>query len=286
MKLIAIDLDGTLLGRQDQISRKNATAIKRAQALGVEVAIATGRTYREAVDFCRQAGITAHVISSNGALVHSQAGRKLLAVTIDKQTTAHIVSWLEENRYYYEVSAEGAIWSPEYGRQWLEQEIQQFEQSNPLQDLSQLRSEAGKIYRSIKLVDRYQQILEKNDSYYKVYVFAANAMRVKAGYAKFGDSEDLTVVSSMDHNFELMNRAASKGNGLKTLAETLGISVDRAVAIGDSYNDVSMFEAAGFSVAMGNARADIKKNCNMVTDTNENHGVANAVEHLMQLYYG
>ncbi|HWR42364.1 Cof-type HAD-IIB family hydrolase [Sporomusa sp.] len=286
MKLIAIDLDGTLLGCEDQISRENAAALKRAQTLGIEIAIATGRTYREAVDFCRQIGITTHVISSNGALVHSKAGDRLLAVTLDKQTTAHIVSWLEEQRYYYEVSAEGAIWSPMHGRQWLEQEIQQFEQNNPLEDLSRLRFESGKIYRSINLVDRYQQILEKNDSYYKVYVFAADAMRLKAGYTKFGDSEDLAVVSSMDYNFELMHREASKGNGLKTLAGELGISVDSTAAIGDNYNDVSMFATAGFSVAMGNARADIKANCDMVTDTNENHGVANALDRLMQLHYG
>ncbi len=286
LKLIAIDMDGTLLNSRCQISRENVAAIKQVQTLGIEVVIATGRTYQEVMDLCQQAGIATHVISSNGALVHSQAGRKLASVTLSKQTTSHIVNWLEENQYYYEVSAEGAIWSPQYGRQWLEQEIALYEQNNPLQDLSHLRFEAGLIDRSIKRVDRYRQILEENDIYYKVFVFAADDVRRKAGYAKFGDSKDLTVVSSLDHNFEVMHRDASKGNGLKTLAGTLGIPVQRAVAIGDSYNDVSMLEAAGYSVAMGNARSDIKANCDWVTATNEEHGVAKALERLMKLRRG
>jgi hydroxymethylpyrimidine pyrophosphatase-like HAD family hydrolase len=91
------------------------------------------------------------------------------------------------------------------------------------------------------------------------------------------------MTSSMTNNFELGNKDASKGNALKIVADRLGISLDKAMAIGDNYNDVSMMEIVGFSVAMGTAKEDIKKLCSFVTYGNDKHGVAHAIEKFMSI---
>lgn len=89
------------------------------------------------------------------------------------------------------------------------------------------------------------------------------------------------MVISHEYNFELTNNNASKGNSLEYLADYLGISLNDITAIGDNYNDISMFKKAGISVAMGNAEDDIKNICSHVSLSNDLNGVAHFIHELM-----
>ena len=94
MKLIVSDLDGTLLNSQRQISRENAAALQQAASMGVEIAIATGRSYGNARALCERAGLKPHIISNNGAFVHTDAGERLLAQGVEKKHAREAVRWL------------------------------------------------------------------------------------------------------------------------------------------------------------------------------------------------
>ena len=103
MKLIAIDLDGTLLHSDHKISRENAEAIKFAQNLGIEVSICTGRYYADAKALIDEAGIKTHIISNNGASVCSKDGEFLETFELDSSALKDAVDWLERNDYFYEI---------------------------------------------------------------------------------------------------------------------------------------------------------------------------------------
>ncbi|MDU5414364.1 MAG: HAD-IIB family hydrolase, partial [Clostridium perfringens] len=90
--------------------------------------------------------------------------------------------------------------------------------------------------------------------------------------------EDLEVVSSSPSNFEVMNKGTSKGRAVKVLADILNINREEIMCLGDSENDLSMIEFAGLGVAMGNAEEFLKEKADYITDTNENDGVAKAIE--------
>src|SRR3712207_9057504 len=89
-----------------------------------------------------------------------------------------------------------------------------------------------------------------------------------------------SVVSSLGDNFEIMNKGVSKGRGVQELAEFYGLTKDEVICIGDGENDLSMIEYAGLGIAMGNAPNFIKEKANYITDTNDNDGVAKAIEKL------
>jgi Cof subfamily protein (haloacid dehalogenase superfamily) len=92
---------------------------------------------------------------------------------------------------------------------------------------------------------------------------------------------DVEVVSSAENNIEIMSKGISKGNAVKILGDIYGISKDEIICIGDSENDISMIEYAGLGIAMANATDDLKAAADYVTDTNDNDGVAKAIEKIV-----
>jgi Cof subfamily protein (haloacid dehalogenase superfamily) len=89
---------------------------------------------------------------------------------------------------------------------------------------------------------------------------------------------EVSIVSSFSNNIEIMNHGISKGNAVKILAAYYGIKKEEIICFGDAENDISMLEYAGLGIAMGNAEAYVKEKADYVTDTNDNDGVAKAIE--------
>ncbi len=284
MKLIAIDMDGTLLNNKNEISKENIKAIRFAQEQGIEVVIATGRAYFDAISICKKAGIHTDLISDNGAVVHSKEGKKLASIPMEKKDVNQIVKWLEENAFYYEVFTEKAIYTSVKTREILRKEIDflgnihnDFDRGILEQAMEKQFGQIGFIF-----VENYKAIMEKEEEFYNISGFSFDEEKRKLGMKTFKDLTQLSVFSSLDHNFEIVNKEASKGNALKMLGKKLHISLDESVAIGDNYNDVSMFKKAKYSVAMENAKEDIKKMCTFTTKSNNENGVAHAIYKLMK----
>lgn len=285
MKLIATDLDGTLLNSKHQVSSENENALRQAQRDGIEVVVSTGRAYFDVVSIFEPLGIKTWVISANGAVIHDPDGRLYHSETIDKKRAYDILSWLQSENYYYEVFTDSAIYTPQNGRQLLDVELDRFKSANPKADLSVLMQAAEVQYSQsgFAYIDTFQELFEedKQIDFYNILGFSFFKEKLEAGWQRYQEDKDLTLVSSADHNFELSSKKASKGQALERLAKRLNIPMKETAAVGDSLNDRSMLEAAGKGVAMGNAREDIKAIADAVTLTNDEHGVAHMIRHLL-----
>jgi Cof subfamily protein (haloacid dehalogenase superfamily) len=282
MQLIAIDLDGTLVNSQDHISDANITAIRKIQERGIEVTIATGRSYSEVLTLCKEAGISTHVISSNGASVHSRDGCQLSSISIDREDAMLSLQWLDFHRYYYEVTVDDETYTSVYSRQFLQEDIRRIKAANHLgTDQVSLGLEMNKIIRPILMVNRYNELFNRTIACHKIFVFSPDKTRLQAGFNFFEKMQSLNVVSSLDHNIEIISKDTSKGAGLQVLALALGISLDDTMAVGDNYNDVSMFDTAKYSVAMGNAKKEVKALCTYVTMSNDEDGVAHVLDKMI-----
>ncbi|MEC1649054.1 MULTISPECIES: Cof-type HAD-IIB family hydrolase [Bacillus] len=285
MKLIATDLDGTLLNSKHQVSSENENALRQAQRDGIEVVVSTGRAYFDVVSIFEPLGIKTWVISANGAVIHDPDGRLYHSETIDKKRAYDILSWLQSENYYYEVFTDSAIYTPQNGRQLLDVELDRVKSANPEADLSVLMQAAEVQYSQsgFAYIDTFLELFEedKQIDFYNILGFSFFKEKLEAGWQRYQEDKDLTLVSSADHNFELSSKKASKGQALERLAKRLNIPMKETAAVGDSLNDRSMLEAAGKGVAMGNAREDIKAIADAVTLTNDEHGVAHMIRHLL-----
>lgn len=283
MKLFAIDMDGTLLNEEGKISKANAEAIRQAQQQGVQVTIATGRAAYDAWTKLEEAELITPVIGANGATVHDVHRRQLTSTPMDRSETFEVLSWLRDNDFYYEVMTDRAIYSPQNGHQLLAVEMDRLLSANPDISLDTLLHAAEKQYEQTghTRIVSYEDI-PLDVEIYNVLCFSFDQDKLERGRERYRDFQGLNMVISSDRNFEVEHRDASKGNALRYLANYLSIPMQEAVAIGDSYNDISMLTMAGTGIAMGNAKDDIKAVCSEVTLTNAEDGVAHALLNILK----
>ncbi len=283
MSLIAIDLDGTLLNESCEISAENAAAVRRAQQSGVIVAISTGRMHFDVREICRRAAIKTPIVSANGGIVHDEAGNLLYNAAMEREAVLAAVNWLEEQAVYYEVSTDAAIYAPRQGRDRLAAEMERLRDVEPMVKMrsaaeieARQDSQAGRV-----VVADYREALPETEDVYKLYAFTYDRAVQSAAVREFGACEQIAVYQGGPYSFDLVAAEASKGEGLSRLAVHLGLELKEAAAIGDSQNDIAMFEAVGCSIAMGNAKPEIKGLCRFVTKTNQEDGVAHAIDKLL-----
>lgn len=279
MKLIAIDLDGTLLNHNHEISEENIKAIKHAQDKGIQVSIATGRAQKDVLSILKKAGLNTHIISNNGSSIHLNTGEKLKSISLSKEEVKPILEWLEDNKYFYEISNDHSIFSFHKGFEYLSEEIENLKARNADIDINQVEYMYSilKGQKGVIPVDSYKEILEATEEFYNIMVISLDDEKRLRGKEYFMNNNNLYVFSSFSNNFEMVHKNASKGSALEILANTLNVSLKDVMAIGDNYNDITMLKKAGYSVAMGNAEEEVKKICKFTTLDNNDHGVAHAI---------
>ncbi|WP_312473527.1 Cof-type HAD-IIB family hydrolase [Neobacillus sp.] len=284
MSFIAIDLDGTLLNDQNEISEENIKAIQYAQDRGFEVVISTGRAYFDVQTICKKAGIAPLIIGTNGSTIHSKDGKVLSSITISKVSVELILKWLDERDYYYEVFTNKAIYTLKKRREHIYQEIQSLKEADLDSDWTEVVEVAERQFEQFGyvLVENYHDILKQEEEFFNIVACSFDQKKLAEGWNQFNMFDDLMVVSSADYNIEITSNRASKGNALEKLAFMLNGSLEQSMAIGDSNNDLSMFQKVGYSVAMGNAKDVIKAVCTTTTLKNDENGVAYAIYRYME----
>lgn len=285
LKLVALDLDGTLLNHDELISPRNANAILTLQNQGVAVTIASGRSYREAREICDASGVRPYIISSNGAGINDRDGKLVAGFAIDRNLAIDLAKWLEENEYYYELTGDFDVFAPQAARERHSENFEAYKRANPSPDalLRGLGLEYKLSLRKIGVVKSYREFFSKEENTYKIHVLAPELDRLEQVKQKFRALRQLEMVSSLDHNAEVMNAKASKGASVKRLADLLGIPLTSVMAVGDNLNDLSMLKLARYSVAMGNARPEVKSICKYTTLADRDDGVAHAIEQFDQI---
>ncbi|MFP5108496.1 Cof-type HAD-IIB family hydrolase [Neobacillus sp. C211] len=279
IKCIASDMDGTLLNSNQLISEENKEAIVKAQAQGIEFVVATGRSYQEATYVLAQAGITCPVICANGAEVRSKEGVVLSATPISKQMAREVAARLREKDVYFEVYTNKGAFTMDADKA-VSILVDIIMSANPEVNREEIKEAAGARLRDglIHTVEDYELLFaDENYQIYKLLAFSFDADRLESANESISELEGIVVSTSGHDNLEITNEQAQKGIALESFVKVKGIDLAETMAIGDNYNDVSMLEKAGRSVAMGNADYYIKSLCDVITDTNEESGVGKAI---------
>lgn len=257
IKLLAVDLDDTLLDKSSQVSPRCREAIKKAVEKGVTVTVATGRMYAAALPFARQLELDVPIITYNGALIKSSlSGEVLFEQTLDQAVAADVLTLFRERGWYIQVYVGDQLYIAEPNeRARIYENLTKVKAIPVGEDLYSMSEHVLKML-SLANESEIQEISRVIQDKFKGKVFAP---------------------ISRPTYLEIVHPSINKGRSLDFLASRLGITRNEVMAIGDSNNDLDMIEYAGLGVAMGNALPNVKAAANVVTLANDEDGVAEAI---------
>ncbi len=270
IKLLATDIDGTLLNPQFQISQGDLDALRRAHETGMEVVVVTGRRHSFALPIVKQLGFDVCLISSNGAVTRSLAGKTFHRDMMPAETCRRICGAMQQFRgntvLTFDQETKGAIVLErldELGasiRRWLEKNMEYIEFVVPLENALVIDPVQAMFCGTM---DRMNQALQSLDH-------AGMDGAVTILRTEYPD-RDLSMI-------DVLNGGCSKGHALERWATHRGYRREEVMAVGDNHNDVEMLEFAGHPVIMGNACQELRDRGWAVTRGNDACGVAAAVE--------
>lgn len=253
IKLIAVDLDGTLLNSSNQVSNASIGTLRKLYQQGIEIVLASGRPYESIVPIAKKIGITGPIISANGALIMS-GNKEILSECLQLPISLDIIAYGLEKSYAMSVYYKGGI------------------TTNSKMLVGMHRSLEG-------LRANFSTDLATKKPIYKM-IYADNPARISEAYyelkERFGQKMYLT--QSDDIFLDFMNINVSKGNALRLIMNQMDINSDQVITFGNSYNDISMFKNSKISVAMQNASEVVKSEASVVTLSNDSDGVARFLE--------
>ncbi|NQD64759.1 HAD family hydrolase [Bacillus haikouensis] len=281
---ITTDMDGTLLNEQQEISEANKQAILDAQRQGIEVIVATGRSYEEARYVLQDAGISCDIICVNGAEVRSKEGKINYQAGIHSSQAKEIAAALNDTGIYFEVYTDKGTYTENY-EMGIELIVDIFTTANPGVTEAQVRQSARERFEKghIKLVEDYGTLFnDESQLVYKFLVFSFDEDQLNAAGEKLKKIERIAVSSSGKENLEVNSIDAQKGVALQKVLKDKGLSPKGAMAMGDNLNDLSMMKIAERPVAMGNALQEVKEFCAYQTAMNREDGVAKAIREVLR----
>lgn len=258
IKLVAVDLDDTLLDNNQKISPRVKEAVRRAVAQGVTVTLCTGRMHRSALPYALELGLDVPLLTYNGGLIRcSMSGETLLHRPLDAQTAAEVLALFREKGWYIQVYVDDVLYVREFSAE-----------ASHYEKLSGIRAVpiGDKLYTMGAAPTKMLALGEPEQ------LVAIRPVLVD----RFG--ERLNAAFSKSIYLEMVDPSVNKGMALDFLARRLGIGREDVMAVGDSMNDMDMIQYAGWGVAMGNAREEVKKIARVVTGRNDADGVAEAIE--------
>lgn len=275
IKLVALDLDGTLFDNSSRISERNLTAIRSITDKGIHVVISTGRPF-EGIPFdqIKGTGIN-YAITANGSGIYEiSTGKCLYENAMDEELVTPILNFLLTRDIHMDAFIGGKGYTP----------IHCVETAQKLTVPSSIKNY---IITTRTRLDNILQFIHENQLKVQkmtlnFYPAADGTLIDRETVRKFLVSNpSITTVCGGYNNLEFTRADANKGVGLRKLAEILGVNPDATMAIGDTENDLAIIEAAGIGVAMGNATDAVKARADYVTTTNTKDGVAAAIEHFI-----
>ena len=270
IRLLAVDIDGTLLNSQYRMSQVDIDALRRAHEAGVEVALVTGRRHTFALPMAQQLGFDLCLISSNGAITRSLQGETFHRDLMPVATCRLLCSAMREFRgntvVTFDKESKGALVLERMDeltasiQRWLEKNIQYLDFVVPIEN-ALIADPVQAMFCGT--IERMQLALERLE---------ASGLKDQVTILRTEyPLRDLLIV-------DVLNRDCSKGHALERWARHRGIAREQVLAIGDNYNDFEMLAFAGVPFIMGNAAEELKAQGWPVTRSNDHNGVAAAIE--------
>lgn len=287
-KLVAIDLDGTLLNSYGQISETNKNSIKKLIDNNIEVVIASGRPISSAKSFANELNANNYIICGNGSVLYDIKNEEILYNKfIEKQKALQIIKICEENSIYYNVYTQNITLTKNLNFNTL---VYNYENQNKTDDQK----------TNIKIVkDIYQYVSDMtNDNILKITICDDNEIifgRIINRLRQINDIDVLDVehmsrkkiklgseeIKIEYYYTEVTSQNVNKWNALKDLANRLNIKDEEIVGIGDNINDKEMIEKSGLGVIMGNSAPYMKEYADVEVKDNNSDGVSEAIENFI-----
>ena len=275
LRLIAIDIDGTLLSPEFKISETDLATLRSAHAQGIEVILATGRRHTFALPIAEQLGFDLWLISSNGAITRSLAGETFHRDLLPKPTCRQLVHVTQEFRGQTvltfdspaSIEGPGTIVIERLGelegsiQRWLEKNMQYIQFVVPIENALTTDPVQAMFCGPVAQMQRVLQVLDTCG-------LPITVLRTEY------PGRDLSIV-------DVLNAGCSKGHALERWANFRRITRDQVMAIGDNYNDIEMLAFAGHPFIMGNASEELRSRGWKLTRSNAESGVSAAIEHVL-----
>lgn len=267
-RLVALDMDGTILTSDGSVSRRVTRAIRTARERGVVVALATARRWTGAAPYAAELGLDGTMIIYDGAMARTfPHGTVEMARTLDSEVVQRVVEALVAHELqvvtqFSDAQGERLLASeaPRYP-QWMRAYLEHFGEQTTYAPVDAIAAASNDTLRVVS--------------------FGPQA-RLRAAFDSLGDAQIGRQIMPLGSygiaELTLFSPDASKGSGLRWLAHRLGIPMEQTLAIGDGVNDVSMLREAGLGVAMGNAAPEVQAAAGAVTTANDEDGAALAIE--------
>ena len=257
-KLLAIDLDGTLLNSAMKLSEGNTEAIAKASEAGVAVVLATSRWFGLAKRTSDRLGLTTPIICSNGAEVRNQDGSTILHLPLDTGAAREVVTWGDDHGW---------------------------EMFTTLGDVTYMKMRPGivpeRLPGGLRVAERQSDHLDEGTPI-TVQIWQEDAVReVGERFApKYADRVRFSFNApvGLPHYVVLANPEAEKANALRRVCQELGVAPEETVAMGDSESDIEMLRFAGLGIAVRNSPDEVKRDALHVAPSNDEDGVAWAIQ--------
>ncbi|MFP3122748.1 Cof-type HAD-IIB family hydrolase [Ectobacillus funiculus] len=265
MRCVSLDLDGTLLNSNHEITPASQEAIRQLQANGVDVILNTGRAYQDVVKVPGVQEMNCPIICVNGSVLYSKTGKLLYEATLPLSVYKRTLSLLRELNV-------GVLVYTNHGG---------FPSTLP-----PLHSKSKEELEGLFQTYDYDQVLKLEDvKIYKLIalVHAEEAERIAGVKEALAGYDDISTASSFPNNVEITSTEAQKGKALRRYELMHNLLFDEIYAFGDGGNDISQFEIATQSVAMANAPEEVKAKATIVTKSNDEDGVSYAITDLLKL---
>ena len=285
IKLIASDMDGTLLNHNHKIPKENVKLINYAKNQGIKFVVATGRAYYEALPALNEENINCDVISFNGGIVYDKNGNIISMTPMTPKDLYYTIEILKSFDISYQLYTKNTIYTTS-----IETDINAYidlirsngyePDEDHLRGEAQLKLDMGYITE----VDNIELYLnEKENPPIKVIAISNDISKLKNATKLLSANKNISVTSSGANNIEIMHKDATKGEALKEIAKIYDIELENIVAIGDNLNDQAMLDIVGYSVAMKNGNQILKEQAKYITEkTNSEGGVGDTIFKLIE----
>lgn len=285
IKLIASDMDGTLLNSDHKIPKENIELIKFAQKNGIQFVVATGRAYYEALPALNNENIKCDVISFNGGIIYDKNGNIINITPMKLKDLYYTIEILKSLEISYQLYTKNTIYTNSIETD-ITAYIDLIRANGEEPNEQHLRQEARNrlALGHITEVDNIELYLnQENNPAIKVIGISNNLEKLKHATELLSGNDNISVTSSGANNVEIMDKKATKGEALKIVADIHDINLRNAIAIGDNLNDQAMLDIVEYSIAMKNGNKDLQKTSKFITEkTNSEGGVADSVMKLLK----
>lgn len=267
ISMVATDLDGTLLLQNKHISKRTYATLKKANENGVHIVIATGRSFSALPESIFKIDGVRYVVTSNGANVIDLKNNEVIYKNcIDAVQIPKIIDFLQKRPYILEVFTGGKAYMSKSDYDKFRSRTIDFRPIEyvlhtriPVDNIFEFTSKNASAIENINI--NFDSLSDKPKAYEELLKF-----------------DNITVTTSFDFNLEIGGNTTSKGDALNFLTQMLGLTSKNVLSIGDNPNDSSMLGFSEIAVAVENAHEDIIKLADHITSSNDEDGVAKAVE--------